>query len=122
MIECNEVVECSESGRCAAAMLLVEPREAAGPPCAAPLHPMSTLTKLNFTDYSVKVKPYDLVEQTDNILNYEQAVNAARLGYEQSLSSNSSSNKLHYGDQNRLAFDPSVDNICADPSYVLPAG
>ncbi|XP_045453168.1 ETS translocation variant 4-like [Melitaea cinxia] len=103
-------------------MLLVEPREAAGPPCAAPLHPMSTLTKLNFTDYSVKVKPYDLVEQTDNILNYEQAVNAARLGYEQSLSSNSSSNKLHYGDQNRLAFDPSVDNICADPSYVLPAG
>lgn len=103
-------------------MLLVEPREAAGPPCAAPLHPMSTLTKLNFTDYSVKVKPYDLVEQTDNILNYEQAVNAARLGYEQSLSSNSSSSKLHYGDQNRLAFDPSVDNICADPSYVLPAG
>ncbi|CAG4957620.1 unnamed protein product [Colias eurytheme] len=99
-------------------MLLVEPREAAGPPCAAPIHlPMSTLTKLNFTtDYSVKVKPYENTE-TDNRLNYEQALNA-RLSYEQSVNS---SNKLQY-DHNRLAFDPTVENICNDPSYILPAG
>lgn len=104
-------------------MLLVEPREAAGPPCTAPLHPMSTLTKLNFTDYSVKVKPYDTIEQTDNRLNYEQALSAARLSYDQTVNSNSTSpNKLHYGDHQNRLFDPSVDNICADPSYVLPAG
>lgn len=104
-------------------MLLVEPREAAGPPCAAPLHPMSTLTKLNFTDYSVKVKPYETVEQTENRLNYEQALSAARLGYEQSVSSSSTSpNKLHYVDHQNRLFDPSVENICTDPAYVVPAG
>lgn len=96
-------------------MLVVEPREAAGPPCAAPLHPMSTLTKLNFTDYSVK-KPYE--EQTDNRLSYEQALSVARLGYEQSANTN----KVQYGDQNRLAFDPSVDTMYPDPAYVLHAG
>lgn len=99
-------------------MLLVEPREAAGPPCAAPVHlPMSTATKLNFSDYSVKVKSYENAE-TDTRLNYEQALNAARLGYEQSVNNPS---KLQY-EQSRLSFDPTADNICADPSYILPAG
>lgn len=103
-------------------MLLVEaPREAAVPPCAAPLDiPMSTLTKLNFTDYSAKVKPYDnQSEQRDSRLNYEQALaSVARLSYEQSVPN---ATKLHYGDQNRLAYDPTVDPMC-DPSFILPTG
>lgn len=90
-------------------MLLVEaPREAAVPPCAA-LDPMTTLTKLNFTDYSAKVSQDDRV-------NYEQALaSVARLGYEQAAGSG----KLHY-EQSRLAYDP-VDAMCADPAYILPA-
>lgn len=104
-------------------MLLVEaPREAAIPPCAAPLDiPMSTLTKLNFSDYSAKVnKQYTEIpaeaRDVDTRLNYEQALaSVARLNYEQSVSSN----KLHYGEQNRLAFDPAMDPMC-DSSYILP--
>ncbi|KAL0869126.1 hypothetical protein ABMA27_007424 [Loxostege sticticalis] len=102
-------------------MLLVEaPREAAVPPCAAPLDlPMSSVTKLNFTDYSAKVKYNETpVEQRDSRLNYEQALaSVARLNFEQSVSS---AGKLHY-DQNRLAFDPSMDSMC-DTSYLLPTG
>lgn len=106
-----------------AAMLLVEaPREAAVPPCAAPLDiPMSSLTKLNFTDYSAKVnKSYSETENRDNTrLNYEQALaSVARLSYEQSVPS---TGKLHY-DQNRLAYDPSVDSLCGDPSFILNTG
>lgn len=105
------------------AMLLVEtPREAAVPPCAAPLDlPMSTLTKLNFTDYSVKVnKTYpETSDQRDNRLNYEQALaSVARLNYELEQSV-TGSGKLHYADQNRLAYDPAVDTMCADPPYLL---
>ncbi|VVD01547.1 unnamed protein product [Leptidea sinapis] len=65
-------------------MLLVEPLEAAGPPCAAPLHLPMSLTKLNFPDYN-KVKTYENSD-TDNRLNYEDALNVARLTYEQSMS------------------------------------
>lgn len=106
------------------AMLLVEaPREAAVPPCAAPLDlPMSTLTKLNFTDYSAKVnKPYTETEARDNTrLNYEQALaSVARLSYEQSVPN---SGKLHYVEQNRLSYDPSVDSMCGDPSFILNTG
>lgn len=102
-------------------MLLVEaPREAAVPPCAAPLDiPMSSLTKLHFSDYSAKVnKQYtEIPADVDTRLNFEQAVaSVARLNYEQSVSSNG---KLHYAEQNRLAFDPSMDPMC-DPPYILP--
>ncbi|OWR43068.1 Transforming protein p54/c-ets-1 [Danaus plexippus plexippus] len=89
-------------------MLLVEPREAAGPPSL----PMSALTKLNFTDYSVKVKPYD----EDNRLNYEQSLGVSRLAYDDT---SSGSHKIQY-DQ-RIAFE-TVDNVCQEPSYVLPGG
>ncbi|CAB3249151.1 unnamed protein product [Arctia plantaginis] len=105
-------------------MLLVEaPREAAVPPCAVPIDiPMSTLTKLNFSDYSAKVKPYpeSQTEQRDNTrLNYEQALaSVARLSYEQTVPNTS---KLHYGEQNRLAYDPALDTMC-DPSFILPTG
>lgn len=93
-------------------MLLVEsPREAAVPPCALDL-PMSALTKLNFTDYSVKLKPYDSPTERDSRLNYEQALSAARLGYEQSVTSP----KLQY-DQIR-PFDQ-LENMCPDPAYAL---
>lgn len=104
-------------------MLLVEaPREAAVPPCAAPLDlPMSTLTKINFTDYSAKVNkqysesPTDS-RDVDNRLNYEQALaSVARLNYEQSVNSN---NKLQYAEQSRLTFETSVDPMC-DPAYIL---
>ncbi|CAH4031923.1 unnamed protein product [Pieris brassicae] len=99
-------------------MLIVEPREAAGPPCAAPIHlSMSTASKLHFSDYSVKVKPYENSE-TDSRLHYDQASNAARLGYE--LSGNNC-NKLQY-EQGRLSFDPAVESVCTDPAYILPAG
>lgn len=106
------------------AMLLVEaPREAAVPPCAAPLDiPMSSLTKLHFSDYSAKVnKQYTEIpadaRDVDTRLNYEQALaSVARLNYEQSVTSNG---KMHYTEQNRLAFDPSMDPMC-DPSYILP--
>ncbi|KAG6449975.1 hypothetical protein O3G_MSEX006341 [Manduca sexta] len=106
-------------------MLLVEaPREAAVPPCAAPLDiPMSTLTKLSFTDFGVKVnKPYaETPDQRDNRLNYEQAIaSVARLNYEVEQSVNNSG-KLHYAEQNRLAYDPAVDAMC-DTSYILPGG
>lgn len=116
-------MECARaSGR--AAMLLVEaPREAAVPPCAAPLDiPMSSLTKLNFTDYSAKVnKPYSETENRDNTrLNYEQALaSVARLSYEQSVPN---TGKLHYTEQNRLAYDPTVDSMCGDPSFILNTG
>lgn len=104
-------------------MLLVEvPREAAVPPCAAPLQlPMSSLTKLNFTDYSVKVnKSYtELPDQRDNRLSYEQTLaSVARLNYgiEQSVNN---PGKLHYTEQNKIAYDPAVDAICVDPSYLV---
>ncbi|PZC80901.1 hypothetical protein B5X24_HaOG213888 [Helicoverpa armigera] len=104
-------------------MLLVEaPREAAVPPCAAPLDiPMSSLTKLNFTDYSAKVnKPYSDTDNRDMRLNYEQALaSVARLSYEQSVPN---SGKLHYAEQNRLAYDPTVDSLCGDPSFILNTG
>lgn len=96
----------SKSAVVSAAMLLVEPREAAGPPSL----PMSALTKLNFTDYSVKVKPYD----EDNRLNYEQSLGVSRLAYDDT---SSGSHKIQY-DQ-RIAFE-TVDNVCQEPSYVLP--
>lgn len=91
-------------------MLLVEtPREAAVPPCAL-LDPMSALTKHNFTDYSAKVNQDDRV-------NYEQALaSVARLSYDQA-----SSGKLQYAEQSRI-FDPSVDAMCPDPTYLLPPG
>ncbi|CAH2983391.1 unnamed protein product [Chilo suppressalis] len=104
-------------------MLLVEaPREAAVPPCAAPLDlPMSTITKLNFTDYSAKVnKPYadNAAEQRDSRLNYEQTLaSVARLNFEQTVTN---TGKLQY-DQNRLAFDTTLENLC-DTSYILPTG
>lgn len=101
-------------------MLVVEaPREAALPPCAAPIDlPMSTLTKLNFTDYSVKVnKPYtDNHEQRDTRINYEQAL--ARLSYEQTVTSG----KLHCPEQNRLSYDPTLETLYSDTSYILPTG
>lgn len=120
---CNEVLSglwCGPRGR--SAMLLVEaPREAAVPPCAAPLDlPMSTVTKLNFSDYSAKVnKPYTetAADQRDSRLNYEQALaSVTRLNFEQSVTSG----KLQY-DQNRLAYDPTMDSMC-DASYILPTG
>lgn len=103
-------------------MLLVEaPREIAVPQCAAPLDlPMSTLTKLNFTDYSAKVNKQYANSPTeardiDSRLSYEQAIaSVARLNYDQTVSNNG---KLHYVEQNRLAFDPSMDPMC-DPSYM----
>lgn len=115
-------VDGSRTGVSPSAMLLVEtPREAAVPPCAAPLDlPMSALTKLNFTDYSAKVnKPYAPpptdAREIDSRLNYEQALaSVARLNYEQSVTNNG---KLHYVEQNRLAFDPSMDPMC-DPTYM----
>lgn len=98
-------------------MLLLEvPREAAiGPPC--PDLSMSSLTKLNFTDYSNKLnKTYDNTQQDK--LNYEQAL--ARLNYENNTVSTT---KVQYGEQNRLAFDPNVDpSLCQDPAYALATG
>lgn len=107
-------------------MLLVEaPREAAVPPCAAPLDlPMSTLTKLSFTDYSAKVnKPYPESQQEQSAnarLSYDQALaSVTRLNFEQSVAN---SGKLQYAEQ-RLPFDPSVDAMCSsDQAYLLSTG
>ncbi|CAH2045368.1 unnamed protein product, partial [Iphiclides podalirius] len=104
-------------------MLLVEaPGEAAGPLGATPLHlPMATLTKLNFTDFSAKVnKQYassSATERDGGRLCYDNAL-SARLNYEQSVCG---VGKLSYADHNRLAYDPTLDNINSDTSFALPA-
>ncbi|CAG4953815.1 unnamed protein product [Parnassius apollo] len=104
-------------------MLLVEaPGEAAGPPGAAPLHlPMATLAKLNFTDYSAKVNKQYTENNTEprdsSRLCYDNAL-SARSNYEQSVCSG----KLNYTDQSRLSFEPPIDNIGPDPSFILPGG
>lgn len=118
---CWWAVECAGAGARAAMLVVEAPREAAVPPCAAPLDiPMSSLTKLNFTDYSAKVKPYENETRDNTRLNYEQALaSVARLSYEQSVPN---AGKIHYAEQNRLAYDPSVDSLCGDPSFILNTG
>lgn len=98
-------------------MLLIDvPREAAiGPPC--PDLSMSSLTKLNFTDYSNKLnKSYDSAQQQEK-LSYEQAL--TRLNYENNTVG---ATKVQYGEQHR-AYDPNGDpSLCLDAAYSLATG
>ncbi|KAJ2953316.1 hypothetical protein O0L34_g903 [Tuta absoluta] len=106
-------------------MLLVEaPREAAVPPCAA-LDPMSTLTKLPFIDYSAKNSQDKINQDYKASQDYSAKVNEERLSYEQALArlsyDQNVSSKLHYSEQ-RISFDPAVDALCPDSTYLLPSG
>lgn len=101
-------------------MLLLEvPREATvGPPCLPPNN-MSTLTKLNFTDYSAKINK-QFSENQDSRLTYEHTLsNVPRLNYAQAQNQHGVS-KHEYTDS-RLSFDPS-DSVCLDGNYAIATG